>query len=97
MLHPNRGSEFANARIDEMLEVFGIERSLSRKGCPYDNAAIESTNRLLKTSIVYGRAYATTEDLRREVNQWVRFYNNERIHTTLGMSPVEFREAGLSL
>lgn len=97
VFHTDRGGEFANAQIDEMLEVFGIERSLSKKGCPYDNAVIESTNRLLKTGIVYGRAYETTEDLRREVNWWVRFYNNERIHTTLGMSPVEFREAGLSL
>ncbi len=97
VFHTDRGSEFANAQIDEMLEVFGIERSLSKKGCPYDNAVIESTNRLLKTGVVYGRAYATTEELRREVNWWVRFYNNERIHTTLGMSPVEFREAGLSL
>lgn len=60
-----------------MLGVFGIERSLSEKGCPYDNAVIESANNSLK---------------------WVRFYNNARIHSTLGyMSPVEFREAGLSL
>lgn len=37
--HTDRGSEFANASsIDEMLEVFGIERSLSEEGCPYDNA-----------------------------------------------------------
>ena len=58
---------------------------------------IESTSRLLKTGIVYGRAFATTEELRRELNARVWFYNNERIRTTLGMSPVEFREAGLSL
>lgn len=37
--HTDRGSEFANvSSIDEMIEVFGIERSLSEKGCPYDNA-----------------------------------------------------------
>ena len=97
VFHTDRGSEFDNMAIDGLLEAFGIERSPSRKGCPYDNAVIESTNRLLKTGIVYGRAFATTEELRRELNAWVWFYNNERIHTTLGMSPVEFREAGLSL
>ena len=37
-LSTDRGSEFDNAAIDEMLEVFGIERSLSKKGCPFDNA-----------------------------------------------------------
>lgn len=48
VFHTDRGSEFANASIDEMLEVFGIERSLSEKGCPYDNAVIESANNSLK-------------------------------------------------
>lgn len=48
VFHTDRGSEFANAAIDEMLEVFGIERSLSEKGCPYDNAVIESANNSLK-------------------------------------------------
>lgn len=97
VFHTDRGSEFDNAAIDEMLEVFGVERSLSKKGCPYDNAVIESTNRLLKTGIVYGRSYSGVEELRGALNWWVWFYNNERIHTTLGMSPVGFRKAGLSL
>lgn len=34
-----------------MLEVFGIERSLSEKGCPYDNAVIGSANNSLKRPI----------------------------------------------
>ena len=38
VLRTDRGSEFDNAKIDEMLDAFGIKRSLSRKGCPYDNA-----------------------------------------------------------
>ena len=48
VFHTDRGSEFDNAEIDLMLEAFGIERSLSAKGCPYDNAVDESTNRILK-------------------------------------------------
>lgn len=47
--HTDRGSEFANYEIDEVLEAFGIGRSLSRKGNPWDNAVIESTNHLMKT------------------------------------------------
>ena len=43
VFHTDRGSEFDNAEIDLMLETFGIERSLSAKGCPYDNAVDEST------------------------------------------------------
>lgn len=48
VFHTDRGSEFDDAGIDLMLEAFGIERSLSAKGCPYDNAVDESTSRILK-------------------------------------------------
>lgn len=59
---------------------------------------IESTNNLMKRAIVHGRRYRDADELRREVNGWVWFYNNQRPHSRLGyMSPVEFREAGLSL
>lgn len=41
VFHADRGSEFANPDIDDLLEAFGIRRSLSRKGNPCDNAVIE--------------------------------------------------------
>lgn len=53
VFHTDRGGEFDDTRIDEPLDVFGIKRSLSRKGNPYDNAVVESTNRLLKKELVY--------------------------------------------
>ena len=94
----DRGSEFDNAEIDLMLEAFGIERSPSAKGCPYDNAVDESTNRILKAELVHRETFGTTRELRAKLSDFVHWYNNFRIHSTLGyMSPVEFREAGLSL
>ena len=94
----DRGSEFANASIDETLGAFGIERSLPKKGCPYDNAAIESVNNCLERWPVHRESFPDAEHLRRRVNGWVRSYNNARIRSTLGcMSPAELREAGLSL
>ena len=42
LFHTDRGSEFNNRLIDEALKVFGIERSLSEKGMPYDNAVTEA-------------------------------------------------------
>ena len=98
VFHTDRGSEFANSDIDDLLEAFDIRRSLSRKGNPYDNAVIESTNRILKKELVYRRVFADLDQLRRELNSYVRWYNEERMHSALGyMSPVEFRNAGLSL
>lgn len=98
VFHTDRGSEFANSDIDDPTEAFDIRRSLSRKGNPRDNAAIEPANRILKKELAYRRAFADLGQLRREPNPCVRWRNEERMHSTLGyMSPVEFRNAGLSL
>lgn len=98
VFHTDRGSEFDNAEIDLMLEAFGTERSLSVKGCPYDNAVDESTNRILKAELVHRETFGTTRELRAKLSDYAHWYNNFRIHSTLGyMSPDEFREAGLSL
>lgn len=98
VFHTDRGSEFDNGQIDEMLEVFGIKRSLSKKGCPYDNAVDESTNKTLKEEFVYQETFSSLHDLQLRLSEYVHWYNHVRLHSTLGyMSPVEFREAGLSL
>ena len=98
VFHTDRGGEFDNTRIDEPLDVFGIKRSLSRKGDPYDNAVVESTNRLLKKELVYRNSYATIEQLRHDLNDYVWWSDNRRLHSTLGYrSPKEFTEQGLVL
>lgn len=98
VFHTDRGGEFDNTRIDELLDVFDIKRSLSRKGNPYDNAVVESTNRLLKKELVYRNHYATIEQLRRDPDDYVWWSDNQRLHSTLGYrSPKEFTEQGLVL
>lgn len=47
--HTDRGSEFKNQKMDEILNTFNIGRSLSMKGCPYDNAVAEATFKVMKT------------------------------------------------
>ena len=98
VFHTDRGGEFDNTRIDEPPDVFGIKRSLSRKGNPYDNAVVESTNRLLKKELVYRNSYATIEQLRHDPDDYVWWSDNRRLHSTLGYrSPKEFTEQGLVL
>lgn len=98
VFHTDHGSEFDNAEIDPMLEAFGIEMSLSAKGRPHDNAVDESTNWILKAELARREAFGTKRGLRARLSDYAHWYNNFRIHSTLGyMSPVEFREAGLSL
>ena len=49
LFHTDRGNEFKNKIIDEVLDTFEIKRSLSMKGCPYYNAVAESTFKIFKT------------------------------------------------
>jgi putative transposase len=98
VFHTDRGSEFDNTRIDELLDVFDIKRSLSRKGNPYDNAVVESTNRPPKKELVYRNHYTTIEQLRHDLNDYVWWSDNQRLHSTLGYrSPKEFTGQGLVL
>ena len=94
----DRGSGFDNAKIDGLLDVFDIGRSLSRKGDPYGNAVVESTNRLLKKELIYRNHYTSLEQLRSDLNDYVWWSDNQRLHSTLGYrSPKEFTEQGLVL
>ena len=52
IFHTDRGNEFKNKLIDEALTIFEIDRSLSMKGCPYDNAVAEATFKIIKTEFV---------------------------------------------
>ena len=94
MFHTDRGSEFDNALIDELLDSFQISRSLSMKGCPYDNAVAESTFKSFKTEFVCRRVFTSIEQLQLELADYVHWFNCIRIHGTLGyLTPVEFKKA----
>lgn len=43
IFHSDRCNEFSNKTIDKLLLAFNITRSLSKRGCPYDNAVVEAT------------------------------------------------------
>jgi transposase InsO family protein len=92
LFHTDRGSEFDNALIDELLDTFAINRSLSLRGCPYDNAVAESTLKLIKTEFINRRIFESSEQLVTELTDYVHWFNTIRIHGALKyLSPVEFR------
>ena len=96
MFHTDRGSEFNNLIIDEVLDTFNIRRSLSLKGCPYDNAVAESTFKIFKTEFVHGRNFENLDRLKIELADYVNWFNNFRIHSSLGyLSPKEFKAQNL--
>ena len=53
LFHTDWRTDFLKKVIDDVLETFGIKRSLSMKGCPYDNAVAEATFKVIKTEFIY--------------------------------------------
>jgi transposase InsO family protein len=93
IFHSDRGNEYDNALVDDILSTFKINRSLSNKGNPYDNAVSEATNKTLKTEFIYQRKFETLEQLQLELAEHIYWYNNQRIHGSLDyMTPIEYRE-----
>lgn len=88
----DRGSEFKNEEIEKTLKTFNITRSLSTKGCPYDNAVAEATYKIIKTEFAFNKRFDSLEELELELFDYVNWYNNIRIHGSLDYkTPVEFR------
>lgn len=96
LFHTDRGNEFKNQVIEELLETFAIERSLSHKGCPYDNAVAEATFKIIKTEFVWNETFGSLEELKLKLWDYVHWYNHHRIHSSLGyQTPIQYRENNL--
>ena len=92
IFHTDRGNEFKNKLIDELLKTFGIKRSLSAKGSPYDNAVAEATFKIFKTEFAFIKRFSSFEELERDLFDYVNWYNNFRIHGSLDyLTPVEYK------
>lgn len=92
IFHTDRGLEFKNKIIDQVLNENNIRRSLSRPGNPYDNAVAESMFKTFKTTWLKNHKFNNIIELENEVIRYVKWYNNLRCHSSLGyLSPVEYR------
>jgi len=95
--HSDRGVQYACADYARALEAAGVIPSMSRGGCPYDNAKAESFMKTLKTEEVDGSAYRNLAQARAAVGGFIEdVYNRHRLHSALGyLSPQEYEEAQL--
>lgn len=94
VFHTDRGNEFKNQLIDKTLKTFNISisRSLSMKGCPYDNAVAEATFKIIKIEFVYGQYFETLNDLKYQLADYVNWFNNHRIHSCLEyLTPYQYK------
>ncbi|MEI5992073.1 hypothetical protein A5881_003629 [Enterococcus termitis] len=71
--HTDRGKEFDNQAIEEILSAFQIERSFSRKGSPHDNAVAESTYKSAKVEFIYPNTFTTLHELEVKLGDYVHW------------------------
>ena len=90
--HSDRGVQYASEAYQELLRRAGMTGSMSGKGDCWDNAMMESFWSTLKTELVHHEHYATREEARRSIFEYIEvFYNRQRLHSSLGyVSPEAF-------
>ena len=91
VLHSDHGCQYTAENFKKRCEQLGIVQSMGTVGDSYDNSMMESAWASLKRELVYETHFATREEARRAVFEWIVWYNSERLHSSIDyMSPMEF-------
>ena len=93
MHHSDQGSQYAGHAYAQRLWSYGMIASMSRRGQCWDNAPMESFFHSLKTEHVYFEEFATRNEAKESIFEWIEvYYNRQRIHSTLGYQTPECYE-----
>lgn len=92
IIHSDQGWQYQMKKYQYRLQQKGIIQSMSRKGNCMDNAVIENFFGLLKSELLYLKEFNSLEHFRKELEDYIDYYNNRRIKSKLkGLSPVQYR------
>ncbi|MNJ40353.1 Integrase core domain protein [compost metagenome] len=92
MLHSDRGFQYTSSAFKRKLDKANMRQSMSRVGRCIDNGPMEAFWGTLKCEMYYLNTYSTFEELKKDIDAYIHFYNNERLQAKLnGLSPSEFR------
>ena len=92
LIHSDQGVLYQSPKYRNYLKKASFIQSMSSKGNAYDNAVVESFFGTLKCETIYLQKVRTLSDLIKTIDNYIFWYNNERIKLTLGgYSPVQYR------
>ena len=92
LLHSDQGWQYQHKSYQDALLEHGIIQSMSRKGNCLDNSVMENFFGLMKSELFYANEYKSIEEFKRDLAEYIDWYNNKRIKAKLnGMSPVQYR------
>ena len=94
IMHTDRGSQYCSGQYQDLLKKHDIRCSMSHKGLCYDNAVMERFFLNLKMERVWQKNYANHQEAISDISQYITvFYNQVRLHSTLGyLSPNKFEQ-----
>ncbi|OZM55719.1 hypothetical protein CIB95_15975 [Lottiidibacillus patelloidae] len=91
-IHSDQGWHYQHNNWVKTLSKNKIFQSMSRKGNCADNAVMENFFGILKQEMYYGEELIAYEDLKRKIEKYIHYYNNDRIKVKLaGLSPIQYR------
>ena len=90
-LHSDQGFQYTSQAYFKLTQAYGITPSMSRRGNPYDNALAENFFSILKTECIYRQNIATFEQAKNLIDDYIFFYNHQRIQAKTKLTPLELR------
>lgn len=90
-LHSDQGFQYTSKGYFKLTQSYGITPSMSRRGNPYDNAMAENFFSILKTECIYRQKIATIREAQLLIDDFIDFYNKERIQIKTGQAPLSQR------
>lgn len=90
-LHSDQGLQYTSHGYFNLTREYGITPSMSRRGNCYDNAMAENFFGILKTECIYRSRPSTFSEARRRIDEYIHFYNYERIQLKTKLTPYEKR------
>lgn len=93
ILHSDNGFQYTSRAYFNIAKANKITPSMSSVGCPYDNACAESFFSTLKTECIYRAKPKTYAEAQELIDEYIYFYNHERIQLKTGLTPMEVRSA----
>lgn len=92
ILHSDQGWQYQMKQYQKTLQKKNIIQSMSRKGNCLDNAVAENFFGTLKSELYYLNQYNTVDQLKKDIKDYIKYYNYDRIRLNLnGMSPIQYR------
>ena len=92
-LHSDQGGQYTSQEYFDLTKRYGITPSMSRRGNCYDNAMAENFFSILKTECIYRQKIATFRQARALIDDFIYFYNHERIQIKTGVAPLSLRHS----